>query len=180
MCSYCQAIVKKDLSVREHTARIADTERTGCQHSEEHALPCIIHPTTRSTGRTGHPFRHLDRKNGRARTHPLTGTCTRDDIGFADGWFKHHPSVKSRFENTDIVQDFWPWRIPQYTGNPGSDNIGTSLYRESCPPYLWRRNAHCILTRYPSSHPTMLRPYSWKYLISEWCGMEIQLSTCMI
>ena len=59
ICSNYQEMVDKDLHQRTYLPALWIQRGQRCQRSEEHALSCIIHPTTRSTGRTGHPLRYL-------------------------------------------------------------------------------------------------------------------------
>ena len=59
ICSNCQEMVDKDLHQRTYLPALWMYRIHGCQRSEEHIPSCIIYPTTRSTGRTGHPLRYL-------------------------------------------------------------------------------------------------------------------------
>ena len=97
ICSNCQEMVDKDLHQRTYLPALWIQRGQGCQRSEEHALPCIIHPTTRSTGWTGHPFRHLiGRMAVRTQTQKGYACVMAQDLTDMDS--KYHPTVRFRFD----------------------------------------------------------------------------------
>ena len=78
MCSNCQAIVKKG-SLCQGTYCPHCGYREDRMSTQRGTCSPVHYPSyNKVNGADRPPFLISNRKNGRARTHPLTGTCTRD------------------------------------------------------------------------------------------------------